>query len=208
MINNTGMELLVNNAWSGSTVFEDSNGQGNNAITYNTDRPINLHDNTDDPTYANGTTPDVIAMYIGINDFNTNNSKLGTFDSSAIDALITDNGDGTYTYGTASSIIEAYAITVHRMTVRYEDSDIFLFTMLPNTWYKGKGVSEERLVEFNTAIKAIANKFGVDVVDLYSDTGITADNQAEYLIDGLHPNAKGMDLITACVERALYAKYM
>lgn len=50
-------------------------------------------------------------------------------------------------------------------------------------------------------------------MDLYEDSGITVENQAAYMADanaygGLHPNAKGMDLITRTVYFAMCEKYL
>lgn len=202
-INNNGMKLLVNNAWSGSTVFANTNNQGANSIAYSTDRPVNLHDNTEDATFANGTEPDIIATYIGINDFDTNIDKLGTYEAINFDTLITNSGS-TYSYGTPTTIIEAYAITVHRMKTRYTSSDIYLFTMLPNTWK----VDDAKLEVFNNAIRQIAAKYSLTVVDLYNDSGITRSTISTYLKDGLHPNALGMDKITETFEKALETKYL
>ena len=56
----TNMDVLVNNSWSGSRVLN------NNGAAY-LERCVQLHDNTGSNT---GTNPDVIAVYIGINDFN------------------------------------------------------------------------------------------------------------------------------------------
>ena len=55
-VNETGMNLLVNNSWSGDKVSE-----------LGINRATQLHDNTGSNA---GTTPDIIAVYIGINDIN------------------------------------------------------------------------------------------------------------------------------------------
>ncbi len=202
-INNNGMKLLVNNSWSGSTVFANTNNQGVNSIAYSSGRPVNLHDNTEDTAFANGTEPDIIAVYIGINDFNTNIVNLGNYDQIDFDTLITDNG-GSYSYGTPTTITEAYAIMVHKMKTRYTSSDIYLFTMLPNT----KKIDDVKLESFNEAIRKIAGKYGLTVVDLYKDSGITRDYISTYLRDGLHPNSSGMDKITETFEKALEKNYL
>lgn len=56
--NETGLEILVNNSWSGDKVIQ--RGQK---------RCLELHDNTGDNA---GTNPDIIAVYLGINDFRHN----------------------------------------------------------------------------------------------------------------------------------------
>ena len=202
IINNNNMKLLVNNSWSGSTVLTTSNNNSAKSIAYNTNRPINLHDNTDDNTFKNGTEPDIIAIYIGINDFNTNIDSLGTFEDIDFNTLIVNNNN-SYSYDVADTIAEAYSIMCHRVKTRYTSSDIYLFTLLPNTWK----VNDQKLEEFNSIIKKIANKYNFSVVDLYSNSGITRSNIKTYLHDGLHPNTLGMIKIADAFESLLLNKY-
>ena len=64
-----GMELLVNNSWSGSTVLHTRSGTAGAYV----DRCVQLH-NTE------GEEPDVIAIFLGTNDFSYYQSALGTAD--------------------------------------------------------------------------------------------------------------------------------
>ena len=54
-------------------------------------------------------------------------------------------------------------------------------------------------------IYKIAEVFGCQVVDVAASVG--EDYSAYLLGDAIHPNAKGMDIITAAFETALYSYY-
>ena len=179
----TGMEMLVNNSWSGSRVLSG------NGAAYNT-RCVQLHDNTGE---NNGTHPDVIAVYIGINDFNAG-STIGTFENLS-DIYTEEEG-----YITPETVAQAYAIMVHKMTEMYDNSDIFLFTLPAN----GTNKNTELLAKYNNVIKDIAESFDCYVVDLANIEGY---DYATYTSDGLHPNELGMDLITDLFVRTLKGVY-
>ena len=198
--NEAGLNVLVNNSYSGDTV----SGRGQN-------RSQQLHDDTVTGTQTSVINPDLIAVYLGINDFNSYGPKLaaGSFEAINWDTLIVDNGNGTYTYGSASTFAEYYAIMMHKLTTKY-DADVFCFTLLPNGQMGSRPLSD--LEAFNDAITKIAEKFGCGVVDLYNDSGINISNMSTYYADSsgqnLHPNQLGMDKITECFINALVEKYV
>ena len=186
-INDYNMSLCVNNSASGSQVWDSATSAG-----YNT-RVENLHDNTGDNS---GTNPNIIFIYMGNNDIlnDTNHtSNLGTYEAINFSALITDDGDGTYTYATPTTFAEAYAIMVHKATTLY-GADVFCFT-------PQNAVSTEQkpyLATMVDIITKVASYFECGLVDLYNDSGITA----------VHPNAEGMDTITELVKEALVRKFV
>ena len=160
------MNILVNNSYSGDRVT--TNGQT---------RCEQLHDDTGENA---GTNPEIIAVYLGINDFD-NNVSLDNFTTS-------------------------YRTMIQNLTTKYSTTDVFLFTHVPNG---SNSRTIEELEEFNAAIKSIASEFGCYVVDLYSNSGITKDNYSTYMGDNsLHPNATGMDQITNCFIEALKDVYL
>ena len=179
----TNMDVLVNNSWSGSRVLN------NNGAAY-LDRCVQLHDNTGDNS---GTNPDVIAVYIGINDFNAG-LNCGEFNELA-DIYTEENG-----YITPKSFAEAYAIMIHKMTERYGDADVFIFTLPAN----GTNKYTALLDEYNAEIRKIAEYFDCYLVDIAAIEGY---EYAKYTNDGLHPNESGMDLITDHFARMLKAVY-
>ena len=106
-----GLRLLVNNSWSGSSLLHERNG----TVGAYVDRCVQLHNNA-------GEDPDIIAIQMGTNDFQYYKDTLGTADID-YSALITENGDGTYTYSTPVTSLEAAAIVLHKISVRYPNAD-------------------------------------------------------------------------------------
>ena len=184
------MSILVNNSWAGSNV---ATNYGNETKGGCTARAENLHDES-------GITPDIIAVYMGINDCGCL-TELGEFNG------ISDIWDGTQYIGNTEKFAIAYATMVHKLTTKYDAADVFLFT-LPRNGYLWLGTKEEYNAlqdEYNKMIYKIAEVFGCQVVDVAASVG---DNYEAYLLaDAIHPNAKGMDIITAAFETALYSYY-
>lgn len=186
----TGMSILVNNAWAGSNVATNFGNETKGGCTA---RAENLHD-------VNDVTPDIIAVYMGINDCGCL-TELGEFNS------VADIWDGTKYVGDTEKFATAYATMIHKLTTKYNAAEVFLFT-LPRNNYLWLGTKEEYNAlqdEYNKMIYKIAEVFGCQVVDLATSVG---EDCTQYLLsDGIHPNAKGMDIITAAFETALYSYY-
>jgi len=172
-----GMTLKLNNSWSGSRVTT-TNGDTSAGVT----RASNL-----------GTNPDVIIVYIGINDFN-NEVGLGTYD-----------GSGTFPTAT-TTFREAYAVMLKTILTTYPQAEVWVCT-LPYDEKNGSAVFPEAngndvlLAAWNKAIRDIANLFGVKVLE-HAKCGLTYQNMNLYMGDwgssssqGLHPNADGHSLI-------------
>ena len=184
------MSILVNNSWAGSNV---ATNYGNETKGGCTARAENLHD-------VNDVNPDIIAVYMGINDCGCL-TELGEFNS------ISDIWDGTQYIGDTEKFATAYATMVHKLTTKYDAADVFLFT-LPRNGYLWLGTKAEYNAlqdEYNKMIYKIAEVFGCQVVDVAASVG--EDYSAYLLEDEIHPNAKGMDIITAAFETALYSYY-
>ena len=138
--NKTGMNVLVNNSWAGSNV---ATNYGNETKGGCTARAENLHD-------VNGVTPDIIAVYMGINDCGCL-TEVGEFNG------ISDIWDGTKYIGDTEKFAIAYATMVHKLTTKYDAADVFLFT-LPRNGYLWLGTKEEYNVlqdEYNKMIYKI-----------------------------------------------------
>ena len=163
-ITETGLELVVNNSWSGDRVVERG-----------ISRAKQLHDNE-------GQEPDIIAVYLGINDFRTNI--------------------------TVDTFRVKYDEMISGLLQTYDAADVYLFTLLYTT-NVNSGVVPADVVYFNEIIAETAERYGCSLVDLYNDTGITPENLASYMGDQvLHPNYAGMDLITDCFLATLKANYV
>ena len=178
-----GMELLVNNSWSGSCLLNTRSG----TVGAYVDRCVQLHDNTGDNA---GQLPDIIAIFLGTNDYYTYPGTLGSYEAIDFDALITEGADG-FAYAQPTTTLEAYAISLHKIGVAYPDAQVYCFTLLPRV------NSSNQPTAFNEDICQLAEKFGVHTVDLH-DCGILSESEAFYMHmgDSLHPDNPGMDAIT------------
>lgn len=173
-----GYELCVNNSWSGSVV--------NNTQTYNV-RAKNLH-NT-----SNNTTPDVIVILIGVNDFAAN-TAVGDY-------------NGTTTAPSApANFSQAYGRMLANIKEAYPEAEVYCCTFLPDRkrtqGSNGVGISE---TAYNAAITQIANNMGVNVIDLYTLSGFNTGNITSYTVDKLHPNEAGMEIMKNVVVNAIRA---
>lgn len=169
----TGMNILVNNSWSGSRVL---NGTG---LAY-TNRCVQLHCDTG---VNAGKTPDVIAVYMGVNDYSAGNA-CGSFTD--LDQIYSKK-DG---YITPTTFAEAYAIMIHKMVSEYGDAEVFILTIPAYAGAKDM----ELLDNYNAEIRKIADYFDCHIVDLAAIDGY--DYSKYTSSDGIHPNEAGMDLIS------------
>lgn len=193
-----GTKLLVNNSYSGTTIFSPFGD--NEELGYLT-RPYNLHDNTGNDA---GTSPDIIAVYMGTNDISYHKSRLGSYSDIDYNLLITEN-NGKFNYKAPTTSAEAYAIMLHKIKTTYKNAEVYCFNILPREPETQGDL--HLLKDFNESIKNIAEHFDCYVVDLYNECGLTTDKEVleRYLYDGyLHPNKKGMDAITNAFISALY----
>jgi hypothetical protein len=200
-VNETGMELLVNNSSSGSKTVGYQSGDVAEHQGYL--RAENLHDDTGDNA---GTNPDIIAVLMGTNDY-LHTTTLGTYSDNLEDTLVTTNADGTFTYVTPTTFAEGYFIMIHKIVNKYENADVYCFTVLPN----GVKSDTTQLNGINDVIRNIADYFNVGLVDIHNDSGI-ADSLSTYMGSTagryLHPNQAGMDLITNTFVNKLKEKYV
>lgn len=184
-VDNLDLKLCVNNSWSGSRVTSTTSSTTSAACM---NRAKNLHNNVKD------ITPDIIVVYIGINDYR-GGVTLGTFDG--VDSIY-NASTKTYT-GNLTEFADAYATMVHKMQKAYPEADIYLCTL---------DQYNTELVSWNAVIKQIANAFDCNVVDFYNKTPINSSNLATYMVDGyLHPNATGMNEMYKVLKQSLEKNY-
>ena len=117
--------------------------------------------------------PDVVIIYLGTNDCGSDRSV--TQFTNAINTMITK--------------IRALG-----------DTQIFL-TTLGYSAYKGGTYTDERRIEYNNALKSIANEKSCGIIPL--DEYVVEDNYMIYLEDALHYNAKGALLLSKVMEKAI-----
>lgn len=171
LITMLGMAIEVNNSWSGSRVTTTSSEESAGCMT----RCQNL-----------GTNPDVIIVWMGINDFN-NEVVLGTYDG------LSDLPTATTTFR------EAYAIMLNKILTAYPMSEVWVCT-LPQcernaeTGFPERNGNGVAITTYNKAIKELADAFGVKVLD-HAACGLTYQNMSVYNPDQLHPNRLGHLLV-------------
>lgn len=166
-----GYELCVNNSWSGSKVTDPH--------TYNV-RSRNLHN------VAEGTSPDIVVILMGINDFGAG-IKVGDY-------------DGTTTPPPSpATFSEAYGKLIHNVKSTYEGVEIYCCTVLPDEKRDVSGSESP----YNAAIKLLAENMGVNLIDLYAESGITSENITSFTVDKLHPNSAGMARMAAVIVNAI-----
>ena len=183
-----GLRLMVNNSWSGSSLLHERNG----TVGAYVDRCVQLHNNA-------GEDPDIIAIQMGTNDFQYYKDTLGTADID-YSALITENGDGTYTYSTPVTSLEAAAIVLHKISVRYPNAEVYYL----NISQRIDG-TDDLIRSFNAELKQVVEHFGAHIVDIYG-SAITMETFRTYIGDGrVHTNCLGMDAYTEAFKRSLIA---
>ncbi len=194
-INHLGADLLVNNSDSGGFIL-DYKDNGNKPAYL---RANQLHDDTGEDA---GTTPDMVFLYLGTNDFaryGKNGKDFGSVSEIDFDAIPEKCGD-TYK---ASNVAEAYAILLYKITVEYPDAKIYCLSLIDAIpWHKDG--RDQKIDAFNAMIAALAEYYGASFVDIYNGTGINQENIDEYvpIYDGdeddnmYHPNAAGFALIS------------
>lgn len=188
-INELDMKLCVNNSWSGSCVSTaiDANNKAGCM-----DRATQLHND------ILGIDPDVIVLIIGGNDA-LKGLPVGTYTDSGD---IYDANTGKY-IGDCTKFAQAYATLVHKVKNRYPDASVYVCSMLH--WQPKSG---SNLLEYNDAIKKIADEFDVTYVDFYNGTDISPATKDTYLFtDGVHPNAAGFAQMSHCIVEVLKDTY-
>ncbi len=194
------MKLCVDNAWSGSSF----GGSGN---IY--DRVENLHND------HNGTKPDVILTYFGIN----NTWGIEGRDNGDLMVLLEERGDKTkaeviaewldgfdhidYTGSNAPATFDkCYAYMLYKMTEIYPDAQIVCMSLATNS-HANYSSCVNRVPQYNEIIKELCLYFGCIYVD-QTDV-MSAENAATYTIDGIHPNIAGHELMFQAAVNAIYA---
>lgn len=219
LINDLGMELCVNNAWSGSRVYGKSDADFKDNILLRATQLDNSNGTNNNE--ADDINPDVIVIYMGINDLHGDSPR----DINLYKALSAAGADTkavmeewmTKTIATAdatTSIIagktyknweSAYALAIRAMKEKYPNAEILCMTLVRSN--HAKDVPTAPFDHYNTCIKAIANYFGATIVD--QEAGyMLQENCHAYGSDltALHPNQEGHRLMERIILESMYKK--
>ena len=183
VIDALGMELCVNNSWSGSRISWDGSGPA----AYK-DRCVQLHNNE-------GEEPDYIWVYLGTNDQTSSGLSWGTAAAINTDTLFAKVGE-SYVYPDPTTVCEAYAIMLHKSMQRYPDAQFYCLGMLT------RQTISTSLTEHNAELEAVAELMGIPFVELESIT-LAPEDYSLSMGNNLHPKAEGMDRIAQRVINAM-----
>ena len=145
VIEELGGEILVNNSFSGSTIYKPNDTNAPDAQCYK-DRCVNLHDNTGDNA---GEKPDIIIVFVGTNDFAYSRPTIGTYEGIDFDEIIIETDSG-FEYAEPTTSCEAYTIMLHKITHTYPDAEVYCFNLNPR--YTIVNNYEPTLIDFNKSI--------------------------------------------------------
>lgn len=183
-----GGELLVNNSWSGSRVTKLKDKEQLFPSGCSDERTAALH--------VNDVRPDVILVYLGVNDW-ANNVSLWPEDLTHIDlerARIPIEMD---------KFEDAYMQMLGNLRHNYPNAEIWCCTLCetyiskrPDFQFPHK-YAGTHIEAYNDSIRKISKEYNCKLIDLYNyhtpyDT-----------IDGTHPNESGMNTIATLVLREM-----
>lgn len=213
----TGMQLDVINGWSSSKVYGGGQDKNNNVDATKDNmlvRSTTLHNTA-------GQKPDVILLYLGINDVSYKNWSdlydrlaLGGDATQVVEdwlvgvnATYEANKENIVPGETYTSWEASYALSLAQMKKNYPDAEIYIINLTRSHHHSGE---EEKISKANTCLAALAAYFGVDVID-QANSEVTYENCHLYGADeaspvGLHPNLKGHAALTKLIVETLYEK--
>lgn len=86
-----------------------------------------------------------------------------------------------------------------KLTEKYPNKNIVVILPLQRWGYSGDIEPEETMTnskgitleQYCDTIAEVAQKYNLEVIDMYNDAGISKDNINDFTVDGLHPNDAG-----------------
>ena len=201
VLNTMGMKLCTNASWSGSCVTGNSSDTSGKIGCGDRRIQALASDGVIKSEMPSGTTPDIIVIFMGINDFSLSNYAVGTWDMKSLPSE-----------GAQSAFDTSYALMLKKVMATYPHAEVFCCTLLETTGgyddtsgWPTNSSSGATLKDYNDKIVAIANLFGANVIDLHA-CGITYFNIGNFTHDKLHPNASGAKLMAQKVVAEINAK--
>lgn len=189
LLANTGMVLCRNASSANTDVTGNSLALDGSAPGCSIRRIVDLKG-------TDGSNPDVIIIYMGINDF-ARSRTLGSFTS-----------PGVQTEGEVMVFTDAYELMLQKIKALYPTASIYCCTLLErcdlngNTGAPAVNLNGDTVADFNTQIKAIAKAYGASVIDFYN-CGINYTNLSLFTVDGIHPNWIGAGVLGQCATQAV-----
>ena len=189
LLANTGMVLCRNASSANTDVTGNSLALDGSAPGCSIRRIVDLKG-------TDGSNPDVIIIYMGINDF-ARSRTLGSFTS-----------PGVQTDGEVMVFTDAYDLMLQKIKALYPTASIYCCTLLErcdlngNTGAPAVNLNGDTVADFNTQIKAIAKAYGASVIDFYN-CGINYTNLSLFTVDGIHPTWIGAGVLGQYATQAV-----
>jgi len=203
VLDNYQMELLDNKASGGATAGNGTYVQ--TVSTYNS--KLNVCNSTT-ALSRQGVNPDIILLYIGVNDLSRGTVVIKEGDDinsqafyDMIPSLYTEYNEkyaGTgndFGMELARSLgldtyARAYAYILYSIKLNYPNADLICVNLPEIT---------SRASQYNAVIDTVAEYYGYPVVDLHSAFVNAGGKYGDYCCDGLHPNEYGFDIMSNAV---------
>ncbi len=175
-----GLELLQNNAYSGSQLVYGASG----SVIQNERYTLLAKD---------GKTPDIVVVFIGTNDFSYGQPHGEYTGQTAIPEV-----------ATTTAFSNAYGYMLANICTLYPNAEVWSCTLLQRNNKNADTFPEvndngNTLMSYNDIIKEVTLNLGCKYIDLYA-CGINHWNIANYLGDDLHPNKAGMKLMAEKIK--------
>ena len=189
LLANTGMVLCRNASSANTDVTGNSLALDGSAPGCSIRRLVDLRG-------TDGSSPDVIIIYMGINDF-ARSRTLGSF-----------TAPGVQTEGEVMVFTDAYELMLQKIKALYPTASIYCCTLLErcdmegNTGAPAVNLNGDTVADFNTQIKAIAAAYGASVIDFYN-CGINYTNLSLFTVDGIHPTWIGAGVLGQYATQAV-----
>ena len=215
LIDDLDMELCVNNSRSGKTVYGLASDNYKDSSIFRATELDNDNCTPYDPT--DDIAPDVILMYMGINDTsrspfgdlydllkNKDQSEHAAITNTWFDGVLkaTNNGGNISQGSNVTTFEQAYALTVYKMMQAYPDAEVYCITFVDS---QSKDI--QTVYKFNLCIRAMASALGAIVVDQYANSGTSTGQYHAYGVYGsgnyLHPNPSGFYRMTKAIIKSM-----
>ncbi len=179
------MRVLVNNSNSGSSVTDIRTNRVPGYIRCN-----QLHSNVGEVE-----NPDIIAVFMGTNDY-LSNCPCDESVNSSVYQMVKEDGFTPR----ATNFVEACTFMFDQIATKYQNAKVFVFTLPQMS--EPNHTSRRNI---NKILGELATHYGAEMVQL-ADTAL--DDYNKYTADGIHPNTKGMDIMTEQFIKALERVYL
>lgn len=192
IIDTLGMKLGVNESWAGSLVSWDgtteSSDIGEDKYIASENRISRLDDNG---------TPDIILIFAGTNDIG-HEVEIGEINNLTYAEDVSNLSVSTFS--------ESYTAMIMRVQYYYPKSKILVLTPCFAKYTSYTSYTPDRLDPYIKKIIEVCEIMGVDVIDTRK-IGFNMYNIDDFTIDGLHPNAKGMELLSDSILKKMWFKF-